>query len=79
MRRATAAGSRVNSFRYALNCIHEIAKVAAGSSSTQGLSAAEPADYSACPDCGGSGFYYPKGYESGVAKCKHEKLTGGGD
>jgi hypothetical protein len=27
-----------------------------------------------CPDCGGSGFFYPKGYEGGVAKCKHEKL-----
>jgi hypothetical protein len=27
-----------------------------------------------CPDCGGSGFYYPQGYEGGVAKCKHEKL-----
>jgi len=28
-----------------------------------------------CPDCGGTGFYYPKGFEGGVAKCKHEKLT----
>lgn len=27
-----------------------------------------------CPDCGGSGMYYPEGYEKGVAKCKHEKL-----
>lgn len=27
-----------------------------------------------CPDCGGSGFFYPQGYEGGVAKCKHEKL-----
>lgn len=43
------------------------------------ISANEPAalslDISKCPDCGGSGFYYPKGYEEGVAKCKHEKLT----
>jgi hypothetical protein len=28
-----------------------------------------------CPDCGGTGFYYPKGFEGGVAKCKHEQLT----
>jgi hypothetical protein len=27
-----------------------------------------------CPDCGGSGLYYPEGYEKGVAKCKHEWL-----
>lgn len=28
-----------------------------------------------CPDCGGSGLYYPEGYEKGVAKCRHEKLN----
>jgi hypothetical protein len=28
-----------------------------------------------CPDCGGTGFYYPKGFEGGVAKCKHERLA----
>jgi hypothetical protein len=27
-----------------------------------------------CPDCGGSGMYYPEGYEKGVARCKHERL-----
>ncbi len=27
-----------------------------------------------CGDCGGTGFYYPNGYDGGVAKCKHEKL-----
>jgi hypothetical protein len=31
-------------------------------------------DASKCPDCGGSGFYYPQGYEGGVAKCRHQKL-----
>lgn len=31
-----------------------------------------------CPDCGGTGFYYPQGYEGGVAKCRHEKLEGEG-
>jgi hypothetical protein len=30
-----------------------------------------------CPDCGGSGLYYPGDYEKGVAKCRHEKLVAG--
>lgn len=28
-----------------------------------------------CPDCGGSGWWYPNGLERGVAKCKHERLS----
>lgn len=32
-------------------------------------------DASQCPDCKGSGFYYPNGPTGGVAKCKHEKLN----
>ena len=32
-------------------------------------------DTSQCPDCKGSGFYYPNGPNGGVTKCKHEKLT----
>jgi hypothetical protein len=35
-------------------------------------------DASQCSDCQGSGFYYPSGPTGGVAKCKHEKLTGQG-
>jgi hypothetical protein len=31
-------------------------------------------DASKCPDCGGSGWWYPEGESKGVAKCKHEKL-----
>lgn len=31
-----------------------------------------------CPDCGGSGYYYPEGVEKGVKICKHEKLKGAG-
>jgi hypothetical protein len=27
-----------------------------------------------CPDCAGTGFWYPEGMEKGVAKCKHERL-----
>jgi len=29
---------------------------------------------SKCPDCQGTGFWYPKGIERGVAKCKHKQL-----
>jgi hypothetical protein len=29
-----------------------------------------------CPDCKGSGWWYPNGQEKGVAKCRHEKLKG---
>ena len=32
-----------------------------------------------CPDCGGTGFYYPNGYEGGVARCKHERAPSMGD
>jgi hypothetical protein len=31
-------------------------------------------DISACPDCNGTGMYYPNGYDKGVAKCRHAKL-----
>lgn len=30
-----------------------------------------------CPDCHGSGFWYPQGVERGVAKCKHARLVNG--
>jgi hypothetical protein len=31
-------------------------------------------DTNQCPDCNGTGFYYPQGAEDGVARCKHERL-----
>ncbi|HEX8776449.1 MAG TPA: helix-turn-helix domain-containing protein [Pyrinomonadaceae bacterium] len=31
-------------------------------------------DTSRCPDCNGTGFYYPEGVEGGVARCRHERL-----
>jgi hypothetical protein len=31
-------------------------------------------DGSKCPDCFGTGMWYPEGFEKGVAKCRHEKL-----
>jgi hypothetical protein len=27
-----------------------------------------------CPDCGGTNFFYPKGFEGGVTRCRHERL-----
>jgi hypothetical protein len=33
-------------------------------------------DSSGCPDCNGTGFYYPNGREQGVAKCPHSQLSG---
>jgi DNA-binding Lrp family transcriptional regulator len=36
-----------------------------------------PPDYKNCPDCQGSGFWYPEGVEKGVAKCKHQRLAEG--
>jgi hypothetical protein len=36
-----------------------------------------PPDYKNCPDCQGSGFYYPEGIERGVAKCKHARVGEG--
>jgi hypothetical protein len=32
-------------------------------------------DASSCPDCAGTGFFYPGGYDGGVARCRHERLT----
>jgi hypothetical protein len=33
-----------------------------------------PEQVKKCEDCGGTGFYYPKGFEGGVARCRHEIL-----
>jgi hypothetical protein len=27
-----------------------------------------------CPDCQGTGFYYPEGTAKGVKRCEHKKL-----
>jgi|SRR5215213_572032 len=32
-------------------------------------------DAAKCPDCFGTGMWYPEGYEKGVARCRHEKLA----
>lgn len=33
-----------------------------------------PVESGGCPDCGGSGYYYPEGFEKGVARCEHKSL-----
>lgn len=35
-------------------------------------------DASKCPDCFGTGMYYPEGFDKGVARCPHLKLTAEG-
>jgi hypothetical protein len=32
-------------------------------------------DAAQCPDCFGTGMWYPEGFDKGVAKCGHEKLS----
>lgn len=32
-------------------------------------------DASQCPDCFGTGMWYPEGFDKGVARCRHERLT----
>ena len=35
-------------------------------------------DASRCTDCFGTGMFYPEGFDKGVARCPHSKLTAGG-
>lgn len=35
----------------------------------------EKVDASHCPDCFGSGMWYPGGFEKGVARCAHKRLA----
>ncbi|HEV2704912.1 MAG TPA: hypothetical protein VGV59_03250 [Pyrinomonadaceae bacterium] len=39
------------------------------------ISNAQNVDAAQCPDCYGTGMWYPQGYEKGVARCRHEKLS----
>jgi hypothetical protein len=48
---------------------------AESSSRSQGRPAAAiKGDISTCPDCFGTGMWYPEGYEKGVSRCQHKKL-----
>jgi hypothetical protein len=49
----------------------------------EGGEATEPAvsreEARECPDCWGTGMYYPGGFEKGVARCSHERLRPGAE
>jgi hypothetical protein len=45
-----------------------------GKSEVDGQEAGAKVDASQCPDCFGTGMWYPEGFEKGVARCGHEKL-----
>jgi hypothetical protein len=40
----------------------------------EAMKTAPSIDTAKCPDCGGSGWWYPEGLDKGVKKCTHEKL-----
>ena len=42
--------------------------------SKEQLGAAPKVDASKCPDCFGTGMWYPEGFEKGVARCEHKSL-----
>jgi hypothetical protein len=44
-------------------------------SQEQPSSSIQKVDGAKCPDCFGTGMWYPEGYEKGVARCRHEKLS----
>jgi hypothetical protein len=46
----------------------------AGDIPVSGVKALASEELAKCPDCGGSGWWYPEGESKGVAKCKHENL-----
>lgn len=39
------------------------------------MTSAPKLDAARCPDCFGTGMWYPEGYDKGVARCRHEKLV----
>jgi hypothetical protein len=43
----------------------------------ESLIAVPSEDARGCPDCRGSGWWYPEGVDKGVAKCKHSNLQKG--
>jgi hypothetical protein len=44
-------------------------------SQEQTTSSAQKVDAAKCPDCFGTGMWYPEGFDKGVARCRHEKLS----
>ena len=43
--------------------------------STVGNQGGSKIDASKCPDCFGTGMWYPEGFDKGVARCRHERLA----
>jgi hypothetical protein len=39
-----------------------------------GAASSQKVDASKCPDCFGTGMWYPEGFEKGVARCEHKAL-----
>jgi hypothetical protein len=48
-----------------------------GKSGAVGTVAETKLDASKCPDCFGTGMWYPEGFDKGVARCPHSKLMAG--
>jgi hypothetical protein len=46
-----------------------------GKSAGSSQSGVSKVDTSNCPDCFGTGMYYPEGFDKGVARCSHQKLV----
>jgi hypothetical protein len=53
----------------------EKSQLEAESAELKATAPARKVDASKCSDCFGTGMYYPEGFEKGVAKCPHSKLT----
>jgi len=53
-------------------------QIEAEAAEQKGTAPAAKIDTSKCPDCFGTGMYYPEGYDNGVARCTHTKLAGQG-
>jgi hypothetical protein len=50
-------------------------QIEAEASEQKASTPARKVDAAKCPDCFGTGMYYPEGFEKGVARCPHTKLT----
>jgi hypothetical protein len=53
----------------------EKAQIEAQGREEEAGSARPKRDTSKCPDCGGTGMWYPEGFDKGVARCSHERLA----
>lgn len=73
VRRGTELGRTINGFRYAVQCIIDIGRI----TPIVQQSEVEKAKAQSCDLCSGTGFYYPRGFDGGVAKCTHERRAGG--